>query len=214
MRGSTLVSAMEANTLAVSLSAAARVQGDMDEEAIRRKVIVFRGIQDAARRGVRSNDRIRAQPNADATQLERASILAQRRDLMQGTNLNPLFSILSFSDNDLIAKAVKLGVSLGSSHFEKIKSAKTIKDSELDRTVNLLSKNIGSVDPEDPHNLILNRAASLSEDLVEDEIDRDLEEILGPVVPLERTKISRPRKDYSTTFRRRSVRIKKLNKRT
>ena len=163
---------------------------------------------------MRSSDRIRAQPNADATQLERASILAQRRDLMQGTNLNPLFSILSFSDNDLIAKAAKLGVSLGSSHFEKIKSAKTIKDSELDRTVNLLSKNIGSVDPEDPHNLILNRAASLSEDLVEDEIDRNLEEILDLVVPLERTKISRPRKDYSTMFRRRSVRIKKLNKQT
>ena len=69
---------------------------DVDAEVVKRKVMVFGRIQDGASLGVRSSGRIRAQPNADATQLERATALAQRRDLTEGTNLNPLFTIVFF----------------------------------------------------------------------------------------------------------------------
>ena len=192
----------------------AAYSGGLDDGAARRKVVEFGGIQDGAVLGVRSIRCIRAQPNADVTQMERATALAQRRDLTEGTNLNPLCTILSFSDDQIIARAAKLGVTLGTSQFEKIKSAKAIKDNELDRTVHLLQKNIGSTGLEDPQNLILNRAASLSEDLVEDEFARDLEDQLDPIVPFERTKKSRPRKYYSTSTRRQSVRINKQNKRS
>ena len=68
----------------------------LDAEAIRRKVVDFGGIPDGATLGVRTSGRIRAQPNADATQLERATALAQHRDLTEGTNLNPLFTIFLF----------------------------------------------------------------------------------------------------------------------
>ena len=73
--------------------------------------------------------------------------------------------------------------------------------------------NVVSSDGDEPHNLLLNRAASLSEDLEEDEMIRSLEDHLESVVPFERTKIRRPRKDYSTSTRCRSVRIKKLKAR-
>ena len=187
--------------------------GGLDGEAIRRKVVEFGGIQDGASLGVRSSDRIRAQPNADATQLERATAWVQRRDLTQGTNLNPLFSIMSFADDQIIDRAAKLGVSLGTSHLEKIKAAKAIKDSEFNRSLVLLQKNVGSIDMDDPQNLILNRAASLSEDLEDDELNRNLEDQLDLIVPVEKTRKNRPRKDYSSTTRRRSVRLKKQSKR-
>ncbi|KAK1613558.1 hypothetical protein QYE76_019075 [Lolium multiflorum] len=44
------------------------------------EVISFGGISRGSDMGIRSSDRIRAQPNADATQMERAMDLAQRRD--------------------------------------------------------------------------------------------------------------------------------------
>ena len=138
--------------------------------------------------------------------------MAQRRHSIQGTNLNPVFSILSISDDQIVTRAAKLGVSLGISQIEKIESAKILKDSELNRiTCQVLEKNVALSDLHDPQNLILNRAASLSEDLEEDELARNMEDQLDPIVPLEKIKKRRQRKDYSTSTRRRSVRIKKRN---
>jgi hypothetical protein len=50
------------------------------------KLIEFGGISDFRTSGLRSSGRIRAQANADATQMERAMMIAQRRDefLAQG----------------------------------------------------------------------------------------------------------------------------------
>ena len=78
---------------------------------------------------------------------------------------------------------------MGSSQLERINAAKEIKESELDRTIHLLKKNVASSDGDEPHNLLLNRAASLSEDLEEDEMIRSMEDHLDPGVPFERTKI-------------------------
>jgi hypothetical protein len=53
---------------------------------------------------VRSSGRLRAQPNADATQLERAMMIAQHRDDIQmpGTRAPNALSILAFSDDQII----------------------------------------------------------------------------------------------------------------
>ena len=47
-------------------------------------IIAFGGIVDPAKTAVRSSDRIRSQPTADASAMERAMLLAQRRDGMIG----------------------------------------------------------------------------------------------------------------------------------
>nr|XP_051196422.1 uncharacterized protein LOC127309713 [Lolium perenne] len=44
------------------------------------EVIAFGGIKSQTAKGIRSSGRLRAQPNADATQLEKAMLLAQRRN--------------------------------------------------------------------------------------------------------------------------------------
>ena len=118
-----------------------------------------------------------------------------------------------FSDDQIVDRAAKLGVSLGTSQLEKIKAVKNLKDSEFNRSLVSLKKNVGLADADEPQNLILNRAASLSEDLEDDELNRNLEDQLDLVVPVEKTRKNRPRKDYSSTTRRRSVRLKKQSKR-
>jgi hypothetical protein len=57
--------------------------------------------------GERSSGRLRAQPNADATQLERAMLLAQRHDdpLAQGMCSPLKSSFLAFSDESILEKS-------------------------------------------------------------------------------------------------------------
>ena len=180
--------------------------GELEKRASVQGVIDFGGIQEAEASGLRSSGRIRAQQNADDTQLGRAMALAARRDSFQGTNLNKAFSILSFSDKQIADRAASLGVSLGVSKDQSIASAQLIKQFELDRTVSVLENNLKPV--EDPHCLVLNRAASLSEDLEEDDCSRLFEDTVDFSVPVEKAKKTRKRKDYSCTHRRRSARIK------
>jgi hypothetical protein len=44
------------------------------------EIVDFGGIENAVALGIRSSERIRAQLNSDATQMERAMLMAQRRD--------------------------------------------------------------------------------------------------------------------------------------
>jgi hypothetical protein len=63
---------------------------------------------------VRASDRIRAQPNADATQMERAmQNVNLRHDLTSPGNGKPKPSLASLSDDDILVKASRLGISLG-----------------------------------------------------------------------------------------------------
>jgi hypothetical protein len=107
------------------------------------EVISFGGISRCSDMGMRSSDRIRRQPNADATQMERAMDLAQRRDDTsgQGKNLNCKLSFASFSDDEIIAKASMLDVSMGASHVDCIGAAKMIKDLEYQRALTFLNVN-------------------------------------------------------------------------
>ena len=181
----------------------------LHDQATRSKVAAFGGVPDAAASGLHSSARIRSQPNAEDTQLGRAVALAQRRDLPQGTDLNPSFSILSFSDEQVIQRAAALGVSLGSSHQERINSAKMIKNSDLHRTIHILEKNITSSREDGPHLLFVDKASSLSEDLVEDDSIAGMEDQLDLRVSLKKNIRTRSKKTLSSAEKRRSVRIKK-----
>ena len=54
----------------------------------------FGGIPNAEAIRIHSSGCIRAEPNVDDTQMERAMKLADRRDMSQGTNLNHIFCYL------------------------------------------------------------------------------------------------------------------------
>nr|XP_051221923.1 uncharacterized protein LOC127340189 [Lolium perenne] len=56
------------------------MHGDFPRSPTREQLIAFGGISEPAFNGIRSSDRIRAQPNADVSQMERAIQLAQQRD--------------------------------------------------------------------------------------------------------------------------------------
>jgi hypothetical protein len=62
--------------------------------------------------GVRSSGRLRAQPNTDVTQMERAIMIAKKRAEIPviGTSIPKPTSITSFSDYQIIGNAMSLGV--------------------------------------------------------------------------------------------------------
>jgi hypothetical protein len=107
-----------------------------------KQIVDFGGIEKKTSQNVRSNGRLRAQPNYDATQLERAKMLLQKRDELPviGMSKSQPTSLISFSEEQFFEHATSLGVSLGSSHAENIVSVKQIKDIELDRMVTMLEK--------------------------------------------------------------------------
>jgi hypothetical protein len=77
------------------------------------KVIAFGGIPKTAAVDIRSSDPVRSQPNADATQMECAVELVQRRDDYKGKNLNQTFSIMSFSNMISLKNPNQLGCHWG-----------------------------------------------------------------------------------------------------
>jgi hypothetical protein len=96
------------------------------------QIVAFGGIQEEAKREVRSSGRLRAQHNADMTQMERATMIATKRaeTPVIGMSTTKPTSITSFADDQIIDDARILGVSLGVSLSECTKSAKLIKDFE------------------------------------------------------------------------------------
>jgi hypothetical protein len=133
-------------------------------------VVAFGGVPIG---GIRSSERIRAQPNADSTQLERAQLLAQQRDhaLDSGTSLCAKFSIASIPDDVIKTRASMLGVSLGVSPSQVSSSIKKLKDVDLQRTLVMLHRNEEKVkaDVSSVNNLVLDKAFHLSEDLRDEE---------------------------------------------
>ena len=126
-----------------------------------------------------------------------------------GTNLNKSFSILAFSDKEIMDRASKLGVSLGSN---PVVSAALIKKSELDRSLTILQNNLRENYDEHSNSLILNRASCLTEDLEDDDISRNIEDRDDFFIVSERVTRTRKKKDYSNLNRRRSAIIKIQNK--
>jgi hypothetical protein len=141
----------------------------------REEVISFGGILESAVLGVRISERIKAQSNADATQLERAQQHAQARDdiLYSGTKIPSQFTIAAIPNDVVAARASKLGISLGTSPSTVTESIRKIKDLDLHRTLILLQRKeceeIKDRDPTD--SLVFDEATRLSTDLLVEEND-------------------------------------------
>ena len=88
-----------------------------DRTPTRQEVIAFGGIADPGEAGLRSSARIRAQPNGEASTMERATALAARRDSMldAGTGTKRKLSFVNLPNAVIISRASSLGVSLGCS---------------------------------------------------------------------------------------------------
>jgi hypothetical protein len=142
-------------------------------------------------------------------------MLAQRRDDLngQGTYSQSKGAFALFSKEEIIDRAMGLGVSLGHNSKERCSAAKHIIDSELSHALTILKHNTGNLDGQ--HNSLISQVSQLCEDLV-DECSPTSEEFTESGVQC--TKISRPRrrKSYDKTNIRRStrIRVKKLNGRT
>jgi hypothetical protein len=108
-----------------------------------KEVVAFGGIEDASARGIQSSERIRAQPNADLSQLERAQQQASARDPSHysGTKISPHFTIDSFSDEVILSRANKLGVSLGNPNGRISESIKLLKETDVAHTLFMLKRN-------------------------------------------------------------------------
>jgi hypothetical protein len=162
---------------------------------------------------VRSSERIRSQSNADDTQMDRAMHRAELKNIgsYQGTGAHSNFFLNSISNEDIIARTIKLGVSLGNSNSEIAKTIDDIKNCDTSRTLIMLSKNIdektGAV--EDTNLSTLEHSRLLSNDLSEEEVEID-EDILN----LTLAEIKKNRK-FKKSFKskqivvRRSSRLKK-----
>jgi hypothetical protein len=171
-------------------------------------VVAFGGIPDYSKVGLRSSSRIRAQPNADAPQMERAMEMAERRirtpSSSQGTNCIKKLNFVNFPDGEIEHRAVALGISLGDTSDKVLSSIKAIKN--LEKSRNLIFLNKSTVLAEGSGSFVLKNASNLSEDLVDEEGD-DHEDLMHvPIINLR--KKTKP-KSWRISVRR-SSRIKKL----
>ncbi|KAM0915235.1 hypothetical protein ACQ4PT_010998 [Festuca glaucescens] len=173
-------------------------------------VEVFGGIA-APSLSVRASDRIRAQPNADATQMERAMQNVNfRHDFTSPGNGKSKLSIASLSDEDILVKASHLGISLGKNKKEVLKAVESIKEVNVNRTLVILKKNVeAQLDKEEGQNsLLTSKFSSLTGDLIIEEAQELLEQddLLMPIIELKK---SRKKKDFDLSGVRRSARFKK-----
>jgi hypothetical protein len=146
----------------------------LSSKASKADVISFGGIAEERVTGLWSSDRLRAQPHADATQMERAVMVAQRHKylLNQGMNLNKKFTLLSFTEDEIVQKASRIGVSLGDDDISKRAVAKLILDSEVQRSFVMLKNNESLVDLEgdDRYNDLVTQATHLCDDFANEEL--------------------------------------------
>ena len=129
-------------------------------------VVAFGGIKDVSV-GLRSSERIWAQRLADATQFERAVHMAQLRD-SPGTLSKSRLSILNIPNDEIIARASRLGISLGESPSAITASVNLVKETEYDRSLVILQKNLSTLE-DDPKKLLVSKVSGLCEDLLEED---------------------------------------------
>ena len=130
------VTCREASTGAVS---------DMPQRLFPKEAVVgLGGIKEVAKEGIRSSDRLKAQPMADASSMDRVMMIAARRDHFPSVGMStpPRQSILQFSSDTIISRASRLGISLGSSHAQVVNSVTVLKEVEDTRRVTFLNNNM------------------------------------------------------------------------
>jgi hypothetical protein len=147
----------------------------------REDLVSFGGISEAEPL-VRTSERIRMQANADDTQLERAMHLSAAKNTgsFTGKSENSKFFLSSISNDDVLDRADKLGVSLGESPRTTLDTINLIKNADTARTMIMLTKNLEEKlgRPDDSNSEVLNHASLLSSDLGENEGEGS-DDILG-----------------------------------
>jgi hypothetical protein len=89
-------------------------EGEANRTPYVHDVAVFGDIENPSLSNIRASDRIRAQPNIDATQMERAmQNVNLKHDYATPGNGKAKPSLASMSDGDITVKASRLGISLG-----------------------------------------------------------------------------------------------------
>ena len=173
------------------------------------KVITFGGIPAVLESGIRTSARLREQPNADAPILEKAMSLASRWDSPTGTSMHPIHSINSFSDDEIIHRASRIGISLRKNKLDAIKSVRDLKACEKERSIQILRKSVILPANEEIHSRVA-KAIDLAEDLLEDGVDELGGQADIPIPPTKATR-GRPKKGSKGSAVRRSNRLKKKN---
>jgi hypothetical protein len=143
--------------------------------------------------------------------MERAMMNARRRQNVDGSGIKspPTHSILSFDDSEIVDRANKIGISLGTTMQQALDSVRTIKGVEEERTLIMLQKNIAeSIDGDiGPSNLVVSKVSNLCEDLISDgEEDVVLDDKLDHLIPNIVPQKTRQRKVYDVSNVRRSTR--------
>ena len=171
------------------------------------EVIAFGGIANPAR----SSPRLRAKPDADLPQVERAIGLAQRRASLfeSGTSSYSKLSFATLPNDVIAAHASRLGISLGTSPTQINNSVTSLKCLEESRHLTFLENNLPPDDDENEHSLVFKKASNLCEDLendFEEGVEEHLDLLSGGV------KVSRSRKKVviNKLNVRRSARLQSL----
>ena len=139
--------------------------------------------------------------------------LADRRDsaFESGTRLSSKLSFVSIPNEVIVARASKLGISLGLSPVQIIDSIKNMKVVEEARNITFLKNSLTTDVNEAPQSLVMRKASNLCDDL-----DDDYDEDLGDQVDLltQGVKVKRPhmKKVVKRVQVRRSDRLQKLKK--
>ena len=119
---------------------------------------------------------------------------------------------LSLNNADIIARASKLGVSLGQSLSQVIGSINRLKDTENSRSITFLSNNLEKIDGGEHHSLVMRKASNLCDE-TDTGLEDDAEDYLDSFVkPAKITRKRAAKNGIGLTVKRRSARIETLRK--
>jgi hypothetical protein len=146
-------------------------------------------------------------------QMERAQqqVAAHDPSFYSGTKHLSKFTIASFSDDMIISRAAKLGVSLGNSSVQINESISCLKECDLSRTLTMLKRKEDETKEslEDQSSFILQEVSKLSEDLVDENVQISEEHKAPLVLPKKPIKVNKRKPKEVKIASRRSERIKK-----
>jgi hypothetical protein len=173
----------------------------------REEIVAFGGISEKEM-AIRSSARIRSQPNADVPQMERAQKLTQAKNEVSGSGTYSKFSLASLSNDTVISRAEKLGVSLGKSPRQIENSINFLKETDNTRTLVMLAKNLKEISDEEDQHAILSHASDLSLDLIGEEHHVEEEDTFTFVKP-KVTRVYKRKQKVAPKMVRRSTRLSK-----
>jgi hypothetical protein len=193
----------------ISITPVKDLQGSTMKNPMAFDVASFGGIAPPAL-SVQASDMIRAQPNADATQMERAmQNISHIHDLISTGNDKHKPSLASLSDEDILVKASRLGISLGKNSNEVLKAVQSIKEVDVKQSLVILKKNVDAQlhKEEGQNSMLISKFSSLTGDLIIDEAQENLEhdDLLMPIINLRKV---RKKKEFDLSGVRRSTRYK------